>query len=431
MNHIVGWMVMLSLAAVPVAFGQKVDMESANMRLVGHSDLNGNGNGGEGLALTQYSDGRRILFLAHESAPLCFSVVDVTNPAVPKVATQIPIVSTDVRCNSLVLSGRTLYVAHQTLKVGLPNAGMRIYDVSDPGKPTELAFFDTTGPHSRGVHYISLVDDQYVYMSTGSKDFTPAHPNDDQFLMIVDIKDPRKPREAGRWWLPGMREGDAAAPLPRLKIDNGYRLHSLFIDPKHSTRAYAGWIDGGVLILDLSERTKPKLLARHSWYPPDPGFAHTALALPDRNLIVASEESTQDKCADWPKRIWVIDIRDEIKPKSVTTLPTPENLDQLCQRGGRFGAHNIQPNRPGPYSRILTQTVVAALFNGGVRVYSIADPAHPQQLGYFVPTTPPKNPPGTIQMNDLYVDENGLIYANDRFTGGLYILEYTGTVPLR
>jgi hypothetical protein len=28
------------------------------------------------------------------------------------------------------------------------------------------------------------------------------------------------------------------------------------------------------------------------------------------------------------------------------------------------------------------------------------------------------------------VDEEGFVYANDRFTGGLYILEYTGQVPL-
>ena len=31
----------------------------------------------------------------------------------------------------------------------------------------------------------------------------------------------------------------------------------------------------------------------------------------------------------------------------------------------------------------------------------------------------------------MCVDENGLIYANDRFTGGLYILEYTGPILLR
>ena len=53
---------------------------SSNMQIIGHSDLNGAGRGGEGLALRQYPDGRRVLFLAHESAPMCVSVVDVTIP---------------------------------------------------------------------------------------------------------------------------------------------------------------------------------------------------------------------------------------------------------------------------------------------------------------------------------------------------------------
>jgi hypothetical protein len=42
----------------------------------------------------------------------------------------------------------------------------------------------------------------------------------------------------------------------------------------------------------------------------------------------------------------------------------------------------------------------------------------------------PGNKGDAIQMNDLIVGEGGLIYANDRFNGGLYILEYTGWTPL-
>ena len=157
------------------------------MRIVGHTDLNGKGNGGEGLALTQYGDGRRVLFLAHESAPLCFSAIDVSDTTRPRVIAQIPTVTADVRCNSLGLSGTTLVVAHQTAMAGLPNGGMRVYDVADPAKPKELAFFDTSGPKSRGVHYVSFVDGRYAYLATGAKDFIPANSNDDQFLMIVDM----------------------------------------------------------------------------------------------------------------------------------------------------------------------------------------------------------------------------------------------------
>jgi hypothetical protein len=30
---------------------------------------------------------------------------------------------------------------------------------------------------------------------------------------------------------------------------------------------------------------------------------------------------------------------------------------------------------------------------------------------------------GAIQINDVYVDENAIVYAVDRHTGGLYVLE--------
>src|SRR5690348_14030954 len=65
--------------------------EASNMQIVGHSDLNGAGKGGEGLALGQYQNGQRVLFLAHESAPMCVSVIDVTHPEDPKVITQLPV----------------------------------------------------------------------------------------------------------------------------------------------------------------------------------------------------------------------------------------------------------------------------------------------------------------------------------------------------
>ena len=77
------------------------------MTIIGHSDLNGAGKGGEGLALKQYSDGRRVLFLAHESPPMCVSIIDVTKPEDPKVIKQIPIDGPNLRCNSLGFAGDT------------------------------------------------------------------------------------------------------------------------------------------------------------------------------------------------------------------------------------------------------------------------------------------------------------------------------------
>jgi hypothetical protein len=404
---------------------------ASNMQIIGRSDLNGAGKGGEGLALKQYPDGKRVLFLAHESAPMCFSAVDVTKPEAPAVITQIPVDADFLRCNSLGLTGDTLIVAHQTDKPGQQYAGIDIYDVADPAHPRKLSHFDTSGPHSRGVHYLWFTDGHYAYLSTGARDFEPRNDKDDQFLMIVDVSDPRQPKEAGRWWLPGTRVGDAAAAPPRVEEpDAGIRLHTPTIPADQPNRLYAGWIDGGWVILDISDKAHPKAIVRRSWQSMDEGFAHTVVAIPSRGIAIQTEEAIGSKCSDWPKRNWVWDIANEHHPFPLAPLPPAPDQGELCKAGGRFGAHNIDMNRPSPNERTLRNTVVGSYFNGGVRAYSIADPSRPVEIGYIVPQAPAANPTHTIQINDVVVDEHGLIYANDRLAGGLYVIRYTGTVPL-
>ncbi|HUB16750.1 MAG TPA: hypothetical protein VMB34_32750 [Acetobacteraceae bacterium] len=406
--------------------------EASNMVLVGHSDRNGAGKGGEGLALHQYPDGRRILFLAHESAPICVSIIDVTKPEDPKVVTQIPVDGPHLRCNSLGLSGTTLAVAHQIEAPGQPGAGMDVYDVADPAHPTKLSHFDTSRPHSRGVHYLWYADGRYAYLSTGARDFTPHNQKDDQFLMIVDLSDPRHPKETGRWWMPGTRVGDAAPPPPRVQtFDTGIRMHTPTIAAGEPNRVYVGWIDGGWVILDTTDKAHPKLVAHRSWVSQDQGFAHTVLMIPSRHLAIQTEEATQPHCKDWPKRDWVWDLGDERHPYVLAALPPPADFAALCKVGGRFGAHNIHQNRPDATAAHLTQTVVGSFFAGGVRAYSIANPHAPVEIGFLVDAAPPGNATHSIQINDVYVDEHGLIYANDRLTGGLDIIRYTGSVPLQ
>lgn len=403
--------------------------DSLNLRLVGHTDMNGAGKGGEGLALKQYGN-KTVLFLAHESGPQCFSVIDVTVPAKPVVIKQIPVEAEFVRCNSLGLSGNVLVVARQTLTVGQPHGGIKTYDVSDATNPQLLSYMDLTGPRSRGTHYLTFTDGKYAYLATGAKDFVPNNPLDDQMLMIVDMQNPKDPKEVGRWWLPGTQVGDQVAPPVRVKpFDSGFRLHTLLVPPERPDRAYVGWIDGGIVVLDIADKSKPKEVSRISWQSLNQGFMHTVLPILDRGLLVASQESTKDECADWPMRISIIDIQNETRPFPVSTLPIPENISALCKAGGRFGAHNINQNNMPEVSQVLKNTVVTAQFGGGLRIYSIENPQAPKEIAFFAPKVP-GNKGGVIQMNDLIVGKNGLIYANDRFTGGLYVLQYTGKTPL-
>lgn len=65
--------------------------------------------------------------------------------------------------------------------------------------------------------------------------------------------------------------------------------------------------------------------------------------------------------------------------------------------------------------------VFCAWFAGGLRIVDIADPTAPREVGYYIP----QPAPGKVapQTNDVDVDERGLIYAADRYSG-FDILEF-------
>jgi hypothetical protein len=98
-------------------------------------------------------------------------------------------------------------------------------------------------------------------------------------------------------------------------------------------------------------------------------------------------------------------------------LPAPRG--DFCDRGLRFGPHNLHENRPGSYRS--AEVVFATYFNAGVRVYDLADPTAPLELAHWIPASPPGQKAAMI--NDLFVDAEGLIYATDRVNGGVYVLE--------
>ena len=394
-----------------------------NMKLIAHHELAGFGGVGEGINMQKTRDGRRILWMAHESAPKNFTGVDVTDPRNPKLIVQTDLPHNDVRSNSLDVVGDIMAVAYQTKKWGLKPAGMDLFDISKPEQPKLISHFDASGPHSRGAHCVFFVDGEYVHLTSGSADFEPTHEKDDQFYRIIDVRNPSKPTEVGRWWYPGTRKGDSAPPPPRHpKFDGGYRPHNTNVYPQKPNRAYVGYIDGGAWILDISDKSKPKPVGHLQYSPPYNGFTHTVLPLIERGYLVISDECVRDNGEDWPKLTWVVDARVESNLVPVATLPLPP-VETFIKRGGRYGSHNLHENLPGPCSFRSESLIFGTFFNGGVRAYDLTNPLQPKEIGYFVPAAPKLAPKGSAQINDVWVDENRLVYAVDRFGGGLYTLE--------
>ena len=409
-----------------------------NMKLLAHHELNGFGGIGEGTNMQATQDGRRILWLAHESAPKNFTGVDVTDPRNPKLVVQRDLPHNKMRSNSLDVVGDMMAVAYQVRagggnpndpanireNAGLKPAGIDLFDISTPEDPKLISHFDASGPHSLGAHCLWFVDGEYIHASMGAPDHQPRNPKDHQIYRIVDVRNPSKPVAAGRWHLPGTMEGDREPPPVRLapKFDAGFRAHNTNVYPQRPDRCYLGYLDGGIMVLDIAERARPKLVSRWGNSPPYNGFSHTVLPLFERGLLLVTDEAIQDDGADWPKLVWLLNARDERHPVSIATLPAP-GVKQFIRSGGRCGAHNLHENPPGEGAWRSNDVVLGTFFNAGVRAYDVRDPYAPREVAYYVPPAPAGAPAGTVQINDVFVDDRGVVFAVDRHAGGLYVLE--------
>ena len=78
-------------------------------------------------------------------------------------------------------------------KRGYTMGGFKVYDVSNPAKPKEIAHHKTGGI---GVHRFDM-DERYAYISTEMAGYVG------NILVIYDMRDPAKPQEVSRWWMPG------------------------------------------------------------------------------------------------------------------------------------------------------------------------------------------------------------------------------------
>jgi hypothetical protein len=285
------------------------------------------------------------------------------------------------------------------------SAGLKVYDISVPVHPQEIGFFATTG---KGVHRMTYWEPPYAYLSASDEGFT------DDFLIILDISTPSQPREIGRWWFPGMHI--AGGEKPTWASNRRYALHHALV---RGDRAYCGWWDAGIVILDISDRTQPKLVSHLDFGQTVSGCTHTAMPVPDRDLLVVTDEAITEYCQEVQKLVRVVDISDEQKPRVVSQFPVPEG--DFCKRGGWFGPHNLHEMRPG--SLVDPNTVYVTYFNAGVRVVDITDAQRPIEVAYYIPEPPPGRP--VVQCNDIFVSRDGLIYVTDRYTGGLYIVTRT------
>ena len=144
--------------------------------------------------------------------------------------------------------------------------------------------------------------------------------------------------------------------------------------------------------------------------------------------MIVSDEATAVAGQDWPKLVWVVDVQDETNPVPLSTFPIPP-VDEFKGRGGRYGAHNLHENRPVSSNMVNEKIIFGTFFNGGVRAYDVSNPFRPEEVAYYVPEAPRGSKAGATQINDVLVDERGIVYAVDRLIGGSVPARDAGLIP--
>lgn len=410
----------------------KPDYVTPNMRLVGHSDQGGRGDGVQIMVHKGYA------YIGHIFSK-GFTVVDVRDPANPVTVKHVPaphntwtlhlqaaedlllvVHNKDMFAQAELADEKNYYkgsVDHGADEKQERNwsAGLAVYDISRGGEPRQIGFMPVEGT---GLHRIYWVGGRWAYASALLDGFT------DYIMIVIDLADPSKPQLAGKYWLPGMNK--AAGEVASWPTSNGrFGLHHPIVQ---DDVAYCSWRDACLAVVDVKDKSNPKLITRKVWAPPFGGGTHNALPLRNRDLLIVVDETVLDNQEDGFKPIWVFDNQVKSNPVSISTFPAPSDRDYL-KVGGHFGPHNVHENRPdGFYSE---EIIFATYQNAGLRVYDITDQFRPREVAAFVPPTPatwmdPRpNRPIVLHSADVFVDRNALCYVTD-FNAGLYIVEYEG-----
>ena len=160
-------------------------MHARNTRLIAHIDVPGGGQ--------VWVEGTT-LFVGHMKNPNGTSIIDVRDPKKPELLATVPMPE-GWHSHKVRVANGVMIVNHERFGQGSPDfgGGLGIYDVSTPAKPRLLTKWKTAG---KGVHRYSF-DGRYAYISPTVEGYVG------NICMILDLANPAKPAEVGRWWIPG------------------------------------------------------------------------------------------------------------------------------------------------------------------------------------------------------------------------------------
>ncbi|MBP2653613.1 MAG: hypothetical protein H6Q73_1182 [Firmicutes bacterium] len=438
-----------------------------NIAFVGYNDMNK--KPGFQMAMHKTDDGRYYIYTGsfrHNG----WNIIDVTNPEKPRnvkwmEGPWLDGMTDGAGTPKIQIADGIMVTAHGPLMKELHGiqgtekafAGVMLWDIrSDPENPKFLSQFECKG--GAGVHRFCYNGGRYVYVTGNAEGFNGF------ILRILDIKDPTKPVEVGRWWADEQYIGNKIAK-EAFRYGSNEALSAPFLHAciVKDDIVYMAYANKGFIMLDVKDKANPKMLNCLPLNPPFGGGAagapiHSVLPLGDRPYVVVTTEGERSRYfandiseGHWKKLttqptniIGIVEITDIKNPSLISVFPYPEvpegythgkNFNIVDGVRIPFGPHNIFDAFNQSVYKKVDDRVYCCYFNAGLRIYDVSDPFVPKEIAYFMPPDPEDNwfdneeknlvPGAKVSITeDVLVDDRGYIYF-DTFMGGLYIVRCT------
>jgi hypothetical protein len=302
-------------------------------------------------------------------------------------------------------SGSVLFVGIQRcVAAGAADSGLAIWDVTDPTHPSELSFL-STGRAARGVHEFTVGrrgDRWFAYLAVPNSEVSDGRGD----LRVVEVTDPHQPVEIANWGArrdAGLPVGSGAmcAPVCRGSIPQSF-LHSVTLSADTRT-AYLSFWDLGMLILDVSEPSTPRLIGRFEEPRAAEGNMHSIGLAHGGALALVADETFGPP---WG-RLRLVDISDPANATQVGTFETQHSAAGTPGGEYAYTIHNPLPDDRDPNRAYL------AWYADGVRLLDVSNATQPVEIGNWVP------PHAPMVWNVSFLDD--LLLVGD-INNGLFVL---------
>ena len=251
--------------------------------------------------------------------------------------------------------------------------------------------------HGRGVHRFDM-DEKYAYISTEMEGYIG------NILVIYDLRNPAKPEEVSRWWLPGQHTAGGEKPTWPGRRN---RLHHAL---RFGDELWAGCWHGGVARdrhLRHPQAAHARRLQLPSAVPRALAYLHAACRSRSAAGSIAVAIDEEDH-AHSRRRDGAAHAAGRTAACGCSMSPTCEHQAAVDLRGERARLA-VEPRHAGalrrapvPGAHETARSSTAPGSPGGLRIVDVADPSAPQEVGHFIPE--PAAGKVAPQSNDVDVD---------------------------